>query len=138
PRVGATLWPAGGRVLPRFLTAVHGEVHERVAVVHFFYAAQGGPVGFEDAVAVSQVAHEVHPPDAAPGQQGIEGVLRGVPGHVPGHEVAVADALVVGSLAEDRVGDVAGMQVGQLRDLGGDPGAAFALLGRGVAVPPHE
>ena len=30
------------------------------------------------------------------------------------------------------------MQVGQLRDLGGDPRAAFALLGRGVAGVPHE
>jgi hypothetical protein len=30
------------------------------------------------------------------------------------------------------------MKVGQLRDLGGDPRAAFALLGRGVAGPPHE
>jgi hypothetical protein len=54
------------------------------------------------------------------------------------HEVAVAAALVVGSLAEDRVGDVAEAQVGQLRDLGGDPGAPFALLGGGMAVPPHE
>jgi hypothetical protein len=30
------------------------------------------------------------------------------------------------------------MQVGQLRDLGGDPRAAFALLGRGPAGVPHE
>ena len=50
----------------------------------------------------------------------------------------VADAFVVGTLTEDRVGDVAGMQVGQLRDLGGDPRAAFALLGRGSARVPHE
>ena len=50
----------------------------------------------------------------------------------------VADAFVVGTLTEDRVGDVAGMQVGQLRDLGGDPRAAFALLGRGPAGVPHE
>ncbi len=30
------------------------------------------------------------------------------------------------------------MQVGQLRGLGGDPRAAFALLGRGSAGVPHE
>jgi hypothetical protein len=32
-------WPAGGRVLPRLLASVHGEVHERAAVVHGLYAA---------------------------------------------------------------------------------------------------
>ncbi len=46
------LRPAGGRVLPRLLASVDGEVHERVAVVHGLDAADGRPVGFEDAVAV--------------------------------------------------------------------------------------
>ena len=50
-----------GRVLPRLLASVHGQVHERVAVVHGLDAAEGRPVGFEDAVTVPQVAHEVHP-----------------------------------------------------------------------------
>ena len=50
----------------------------------------------------------------------------------------VADAFVVGALTEDGIRDVAGMQVGQLRDLGGDPRAAFALLGRGFVGVPHE
>ena len=58
--------------------------------------------------------------------------------HFPAHEVAVAGTVGVGSLAEDRVGNVAEMQVRQVGDLGGDPGAAFALLGGGMAVPPHE
>ena len=62
--------------------------------------------------------------DLAPDEEGVEGVPGGVPRHVPAHEVAVAGARVVGALAEDRVGDVAGVQVGQLGDLGGDPGAA--------------
>ena len=75
---------------------------------------------------------------ARPGQQRAGGVLRGVPRHVPAHEVPVTGAFAVGSLAEDRVRDVAGMQVGKLRDLGGAPRAAFALLGRGMAGVPHE
>ena len=56
---GALLGPAWGRVLPGFLAAVDGEVHERVAVVHGLDAAAGGPVGLEDAVAVAQVADQV-------------------------------------------------------------------------------
>ena len=77
-------------------------------------------------------------PDFAPDKQLADGVLGGVPGHMPVHEVVVALALVVGTLAEDRVGDVARMEVGQLRDLCGDPGAAFALLRCGAAGVPHE
>ena len=57
-----------------------------------------------------------------------EGVGGGVPGHVPAHEVVIADALVLGSLAEDRVGDATGVQVGRLAGLGGVEGATFALL----------
>ena len=76
-------------------------------------------------------------PAMRPTRSVVERGQRRVPRHVPAHEVAVADALVVRALAEDRVGDVAGMEVGQLRDLGGDPRAAFALLGRGPAVVPH-
>lgn len=32
PRVGTLLWPAGGRVLPRLLASVHGEVHVPLGV----------------------------------------------------------------------------------------------------------
>jgi hypothetical protein len=78
---------------------------------------------------------QAHP---APDQERVEGRDRRVPGHVPAHEVAVADAFLVGPLTEHRVGDVARMQVGQLADLGGHPRAAFALLGGGMPVPPHE
>src|SRR5262249_54528047 len=57
PSVGAVdlklLWPAGRRGLPRLLTSVDGEVHERQAVVHCLYAAAGGPVRFENPVAVT-------------------------------------------------------------------------------------
>jgi hypothetical protein len=67
-----------------------------------------------------------------------ERLLHGIPGHLPAHEVVVADAFVVRTLKEDREGDIARMQVRQLRDLGGDPGAALALLGCGAAVVPHE
>jgi hypothetical protein len=45
---------------------------------------------------------------------------------------------VVRTPAEDRVGDVARMKVGQLRDLRGDPRTALALLGGGSAGVPHE
>jgi hypothetical protein len=132
------LRPAGGRVFPGLLPPVDGEVHERVAVVHGLDAADGRPVGFEDAVAVSYVAHEVHHADPPPDQQDVEGGLCGVPRHVPAHEVVVADAFVVGTLTEDRVGDVAGMQVGQLTDLRCHPSAPLALLGGGSARVPHE
>ena len=54
------LRPAGGRVLPRLLASVHGEIHQRVAVVHCLDAAAGRPVRLEDAVTVAQVAHDVH------------------------------------------------------------------------------
>jgi hypothetical protein len=43
------LWPAWRRVLPRLLTSVHGEVHERVAMVQSLCAAAFRPVGVEDA-----------------------------------------------------------------------------------------
>src|SRR5512144_436850 len=132
------LRPAGRRVLPRLLPSVHGEIHECVAVVHHLYATTGGPVGLEDAVAVSEVAHEVHQADVASDEERVQGGLCGVPRHVPAHEVAVTAALVVGALTEDCVRDVAGMQVRQLCDLGGGPGATFALLGRRSAVVPHE
>lgn len=75
PRVGILLWPAGGRVLPLLLTSERREVHERVAVVHCLYAAAGRPVGFEDAVAVPYVAHEVEQADLAPDDELFEGGL---------------------------------------------------------------
>src|ERR1700728_2139559 len=109
PGVGAVLWPASGGVFPALLAPVHGEVHERVAVVHGLDAADGRPVRLEHAAAVPQVAHEVHPVGLPPGQQRAGGVLRGVPRHVPAHEVVVTDALAKGALAEDGVRDVAGM-----------------------------
>ena len=87
---------------------------------------------------VAQVADQVEQAGLAAGQQLVEGVLGGVPGHLPAHERAVPGAFGVGALAQDGEGDVAGVQVGQFGDLGGDPGAAFALLGGGMAVPPHE
>ena len=44
----------------------------------------------------------------------------------------------VAPLAENREGDVAGVQAGQLDDVAGVEGAAFALLGRGLTGVPHE
>src|SRR6266536_405842 len=67
------LRPAGGRVFPRLLPPVDGEVHERVAVVHGLYAADGRPVGLEDAVPVPYVAHEMHHADFAPDEERLEG-----------------------------------------------------------------
>src|SRR3954453_4394226 len=130
--------PTVGRVLPLLLASVHGEVHECEAVLHRLYAAVVRPISLEDSVAVPYVADEVHQADLAPFEQRVEGAVCRVPRHVPAHEVAVACAFVIGALAEDRICDVAGMQIGQLGDLGGDPGAAFALLGRGMTGVPHE
>src|SRR5262245_49502442 len=45
--------PARRRVLPCLLAPVHGEVHQREAVVHLLHAAVVGPVGLEDPVAVA-------------------------------------------------------------------------------------
>ena len=80
----------------------------------------------------------MHPADAAPDEECVSEGLCRIPRHLPAHEVVVADALVVRTLAEDREGDVTRVQVGQLPDLGGDPRAPFALLGGGVAGMPHE
>ncbi len=69
--------------------------------------------------------------------QRVHGVLRHrVPGHGPAHEVAIARALLVRSLTERGVGDVARMEIGQLADVGGGEGAALALaFGRLTEVP---
>ena len=57
------LWPSGRRVLPGFLTPVHREVHQRVAVVHRLDAAVVRPVGLEHLIAVAQqVTHEMNWP----------------------------------------------------------------------------
>src|ERR1700722_16258461 len=55
PRVGAPLGTTGRRVLPRLLASIDREVHQRVAVVHGLYTADGGPVGLEDTVVVAEV-----------------------------------------------------------------------------------
>src|SRR5829696_6443613 len=98
PVVGApALWPAAGRVLPWLLPPMDRQVQQAVARRHGLHAAAAGPVGLEHPVAVPQVGDEVEAVDAAPGEQNLSGVLRGVPGGVPAHEVAVADALLVGA-----------------------------------------
>lgn len=75
--VGAPLpWPAEWRVFPRLLTSVNGEIHERQAVVHRLYTAVVRPVGFEDAVTVSDVAHEVHQPDLAPFEEHLGALIE--------------------------------------------------------------
>jgi hypothetical protein len=56
---------------------------------HHLKAAVGAPVGLEHTVAAPQVAHQYGEPP--PGSQSVGGVLRLIPGHVPGHEIAVAD-----------------------------------------------
>jgi hypothetical protein len=57
--------------------------------------------------------------DLAAGEEDVERVLCGVPGHVRAHEVAVAHALLVGSLAECGVRDVARANVGQVEERAG-------------------
>ena len=105
------LWPALGRVLPRLLAAVDGHVEHPVAVPHHLAPAAGGPVRLEHAVAVAQVAG-LHPEVAARRRSRSSGLLgHGVPRHLPAHEVAVPVALLVRTLAEDREGDVARVQV---------------------------
>jgi hypothetical protein len=64
----------------------------------------------------------------------VGGVCR-LPRHVPAREGVVADAFAVEALTDGRVGDVARMEVRQLRDLGVASCAAFALLGHGRGVP---
>jgi hypothetical protein len=72
---GAPLRPATGRVFPRLLAPVCGEVHQRVAVVHDLRAAALRPVGLEDAPAVPQVAHEVEQADFAADEELVQGRL---------------------------------------------------------------
>src|SRR5208282_4903896 len=96
------------------------------------------PVSLEDIRSLSQVANDVHQAHPASNQESVERVLGRVPGHLPAHEVAVQDALLVWPLTERGVGDVTGMQVGQLADLRCIESAALALLRRRVAGVPHE
>ena len=65
----------------------------------------------EHAVAVSQIGHEEEAVRVALAEQRLAGVLRRVPGHLQAHEVALADALGVRAVAEDRVRRVARVQV---------------------------
>src|SRR3954469_20553881 len=54
PAVAATpLRPAGGRVLPRLLASMNGQVEDAVAVVHRLDAAAARPVGLEHGVALA-------------------------------------------------------------------------------------
>ena len=111
------LRPAGRRVLPRLLPPVDRHVEQSVAVAHRLDTAPRRPVSLEDTGAVSQVAHDVHHAHPASNQESVERGLGRVPRHLPAHEVAVPDALFVRALAERGVGDVTGMQEGQLADL---------------------
>src|SRR6266702_7338872 len=118
------LRPALGRVLPELLPAVGGQIQESVRRCHHFIAAAGGPVGLEDLVTVSEIADQ--DAEVPVCDQLVHGVLRHrVPGNGPAHEVAVTDALLVRTFAERGVGNVAGMQVGQLANLAVGEGAAL-------------
>jgi hypothetical protein len=133
------LWPAGRRVLPRLLPPIDGQVEQPVAVVHCLDAAPRRPVCLEDIGFLSQVANDVHHADPASDQERVQrALLSRVPRHRPAHEVAVTDTLFVRALAEGGVGDVAGMDKGQLADLRRIEGAALALLRRRAAGVPHE
>src|SRR6266566_303950 len=125
--------PASRRVLPRLLSPIDGQIQESVRRCHHFIAAPGGPVGLEHTVPVPQVAYQ----HTKLGEQSGGCVLRRVPGNGPAHEVAIARALLVGTFAERGVGHVAGMQVGQLVDVGGGEGAALALGAGGLTGVPH-
>ena len=129
------LGPAVRGVLPGFLAAIDGHVQQPVGRRHDLGAAAAGPVGLEDPVPVTQVAH-LHA-EPASGQQGVGRVPRRVPRHVPAHEIPVGHALGVGALAERGVGGVTGVEVGQLADLAVEERAPLALVRRGLAVVPH-
>src|SRR5215831_17312256 len=76
-----TLWPAGRRVLPRFLPPVDCQVEQAIAVIHRLYAAYRGPVSLEDFGSLSHVANDVHPVRPAASQKSGERVLGRVPRH---------------------------------------------------------
>jgi len=78
PQVGhdRLLRPARRRVLPRLLAPVHGEVGQRQAVVHRLDTATRRPVRLEDAVALADVAHEVHHAVPSPDEQRVVGLVR--------------------------------------------------------------
>ena len=130
------LRPSLGRVLPELLPAVDGAVEQSVRRCHRLVAAAGGPVGLVDLVAVAEVAGQ--DAEVPVGEQRDHGFLRHrVPGSRVAHEVAVARALLVRALAEDRVADVPRVQIAQLVDVARVEGAALALLRRGLAGMPH-
>src|SRR5207237_3896045 len=95
------LWPAGGRILPRLLPPVDGQVEQPIAVIHRLDAAPGRPVSLEDIGSLSQVANDVHHAHPASNQESVERIPGSrIPRYFPAHEVAVAGALFVRALAE--------------------------------------
>lgn len=130
--------PAGWRILPCLLASENREVQERVAVVHDLRPSPLRPVRLEDVIVISQIRHEMEQADFAPDKEGLEGLLRRIPGQLPTHEGPIAVALVIGPLAQHCEGDATRLEIGQLADLTGDPRATFALLGRLVTGVPHE
>src|SRR5262249_42818971 len=71
-RVGALLWPVGGRVLPLLLSPVDGQIEQVIAVIHHLDASRSGPVSLEDLGSLPQVAHDMHSAYSASNQEGLE------------------------------------------------------------------
>src|SRR5215467_889947 len=138
PGVRTLLRPPSRRVLPVLLPPVDSQVEQPIAVIRVFDSPGRRPVGLKDLGSLPQVANEVHPAYPAPNQKCFERALRRIPGHLLAHEVAVTGALRVGTLTKHGKCGVTRMEIGQLADLRGNPGAPLALLRRGMAGVPHE
>src|SRR5580658_84378 len=70
PRNCALLGPTCGRVLPRLLPPVDGQVEQVIVVIHHLDTAACRPISLEDLGSLSQVADEVHPANSATNQEG--------------------------------------------------------------------
>src|SRR5712692_6837219 len=100
------LRPALGRILPELLPAVDGPIQQSVRRCHHFVAPAAGPIGLEDLATVSEIARQ--DAEVPVSNQPVREVRwHRVPGNGVAHELAMPRGLLVRSLTEDRVADVA-------------------------------
>src|SRR5215217_2948077 len=124
PLVGRGLRIALGGVLPLFLSPERGDVEIGPRGAHRLVAAAVDEVGAEDHVAVADEGVRAVPLVHA--EVGIEVVRDRVPGHLPAHPRLPALDVLLRRPRDERQRGVAGVQVGEVRDLIGEEGAAAA------------
>src|SRR5829696_1651745 len=124
PLVGRGLRVARRRVLPLLLAPERGDVEVGPGAAHRLVAAAVDEVGAEDRVAVADEGVRAVP--LVDAEVGVEVVRDRVPGHLPSHPRRPALDVLLRRPRDERQRRVASVQVGEVRDLVGEEGAAAA------------